>query len=94
METNISIPKKNNNLIKYIKYGALFSENCPILLEYEVIFKFIDYNNKNNLISKLVLSDIEYSISKSTLKLIIEDIAPYSDCFYIILNLQMKREKK
>ena len=83
---------KNIKLLKYICYGTLFSKNYPIILEYQIILKFLDYNEKKNKLSKIILSQIEYSISKSIIKLIIEDIIPYKDCFYKTLDLTMNIE--
>lgn len=82
----------NSKLLKFICYGALFSKNYPLLLECKIILKFIDYKEKENLISKIVFLDMEYSISKPSINLIIEDTIPYNGCFYKKVNIKMKKE--
>ena len=83
---------KNEMLLKILCFGGIISNNYPILSEYQLILKFLDYNENTNL-SKIELSNIEYSISKSEIKLTIEEYIPYKDCFYIAIPLIMKEQK-
>lgn len=81
----------NEILLKNLCFGAILSDKYPLLSEYQLIIKFLDYNENNNL-STIELSYIEFSISQPEIKLTIEEFIPYKNCFYMAIPLIM-REK-
>ena len=84
--------KDDNSFLKYLSIGGLYSEKYQNFKEYEIIIKFIDYEEKKKqLIKTFSLSNgIIFSASKSTMKILNEYKAPYNDCFYISLPFEVK----
>ena len=54
--------------------------------------KFFDYNEEKRDLISLGLSNVEFLISKPEIKLIIEHIIPFNDCFYMTLPLKLKEK--
>ena len=82
---------ENNYLSKIICIGSMFSKSLPIIQESQIIINFIDFCNlqKNNFISKIQIADTSFSVSSETIKITIESIIPYTDCFYITVPLKI-----
>jgi len=82
---------ENNYLSKIICSGSLASKNLHLFQESQIIINFIDFDNlqKNNYISEIQIGRTSFTVSKEIIKIVIESIIPYIDCFYITVPLEI-----
>jgi hypothetical protein len=77
----------------FICKGALFSKNYHALSECYATIKFLDFDEKKKDNISIELCNMEYFISKFSLKILVEYELPFNDCFYINMPLFIKTEK-